>query len=435
MKTVIMAGGSGTRIASLFPSIPKSLIPIAGIPVLERELNVLKKQGFTDIIITISYMGEKIRDYFGNGEQFGVSIEYFGETVPLGNAGALYKIKDKLTDDFLVINSDIVFDVNLQRMYEFHHRKGAMATILTHPNSHPFDSGIIFADENNKVNKWITKEDEHPKYYKNRVNAGIHFISKKAIDENRLNEDKLGQFDEATGKIFKIDLDRQILKPMALSGELYCYDSPEYVKDMGTPERYHSVECDILSGKVAKRNLVNKQKAIFLDRDGTINKYIGFLRKPEEFELLGGVSSAIKKINMSDYLCIVITNQPVIARGEVTISELDEIHNKLETLLGSEGCYIDALYYCPHHPDKGFPGEIPELKMVCNCRKPNPGMLLKAAEDFNIDLERSWMVGDSKNDIIAGKRAGCKTALIGAGDYGQDMTLMGIDEVVRFLDE
>lgn len=213
-------------------------------------------------------------------------------------------------------------------------------------------------------------------------------------------------------EVRKTDLDRDILKKLIAEGELYAYDSPEYVKDMGTPERYHEVIGDIRSGKVEQRNLKNKQKAIFLDRDGTINVYKGFLRKLEELELIPGATEAIRKINRSGYLAIVITNQPVIARGEVTFEGLQEIHNKMETLLGQEGAYIDDIFLCPHHPHKGYEGERPEYKVACECRKPKPGLLLQAAEKYNINLEQSWMVGDSISDMEAGTAAGCRTALL-----------------------
>ena len=188
---------------------------------------------------------------------------------------------------------------------------------------------------------------------------------------------------------------------------------------------------DFRAGLVVRRNLKNKQKAIFLDRDGTINRYVGFLRDIDDFELLPGVAEAIRRINCLGYLAIVVTNQPVIARGEVTVEQLQTIHNKMETLLGNEGAYINALYYCPHHPRKGFAGEVPELKIECRCRKPKPGMLLRAAEDFNIDLSQSWMVGDGENDILAGKNAGCHTALVGDGDYGQEITVNSLLELVE----
>ena len=102
----------------------------------------------------------------------------------------------------------------------------------------------------------------------------------------------------------------------------------------------------------------------------------------------------------------------------------------METLLGEEHAYLDAIYYCPHHPHKGYEGEIPELKIECDCRKPKPGMLLQAAEDFNIDLGQSWMIGDGENDVLAGKAAGCRTALLGEGKYGQDLTVQSVADFV-----
>ena len=425
MKVVIMAGGRGTRISSVASDIPKPMIRIEGKPVLEHEVECLRDQGFTDLIITVSHLGNIIMDYFGDGsgisqvtgKPFGVHIEYFVEKEPLGNAGALFHLKEKLTEDFLLLNADAIFDVDFNRFVAFHREKGGLATLFTHPNSHPYDSGLILADDNGAVEQWLTKEDARPTYYRNRVNAGLHVLSPKVLDV------------EVTTP--KVDLDRQLLKPLAGTGKMFCYDSPEYVKDMGTPERYEAVCRDFREGKVQARNLRNKQKAVFLDRDGTINRYVGFLRKEEEFELLPGVAEAIGKINASGYLAVVVTNQPVIARGEVTVPELQNIHNKMETLLGYEGVYVDAIYYCPHHPHKGYEGEIPELKFDCDCRKPKPGMLLKAAEEYHIDLANSWMIGDAENDIKAGIAAGCKAALIGEGDFDQTVTVSSLLEFAQ----
>lgn len=437
MKTIIMAGGRGTRISELYPNIPKPMIPIDKIPVLEREIISLAMQGFKDIIITISYLGHKIVQHFGNGENFGVKIKYFDETTPLGNAGALFKLrKDIGNEPFLLLNADAVFDVNFNRMVDFHKVHKGLVTLFTHPNSHPYDSGLILADKEGKVKKWLAKEDNRPTFYKNRINAGLHVIDPKVLDLIEFDVNSIGT--EIDGKIVKVDLDRQLLKPLQGTGEMFCYDSPEYVKDMGTPERFDTVVQDFEAGRVNSKNLNNKQKAIFLDRDGTINKYVGFLRNIEDFELIPGITDAIKKINNSGYLCIVVTNQPVIARGEVSTAELEEIHNKMETLLGLEGAYVDGLYYCPHHPQKGYEGEIPELKIECGCRKPKPGMLLKAVKDFNIDLSQSFMVGDGENDVKSAIAAGCKAILVNGygtdsknGDFGQIDTLQSVEEFVE----
>ena len=428
MKVVIMAGGRGTRISELFPDIPKPLIPIDGIPVLEREVCSLASQGFRDIILTVSYLHEKIEEHFGDGSKWGVKIEYFVENTPLGNAGALFKLN--LKEDFLLLNADAMFDVDFNRFVDFHKQHGGLVTLFTHPNSHPYDSGLLIADKNGAVEQWLAKEDSRPEYYRNRVNAGLHVINPSVLELSGIDADKVGAVGE-NGKPIKVDLDRQLLKPLAGTGKMFCYDSPEYVKDMGTPERYDAVCEDYKAGRVSGKNLQNKQKAIFLDRDGTINKYVGFLRNINEFELLYGAADAIKKINASGYLAIVITNQPVIARGEVSFEELERIHNKMETLLGKKGAYLDAIYFCPHHPHKGYEGERPELKFDCDCRKPKPGMLLKAAQDFNIDLAQSWMIGDGENDIRAGQNAGCQTAFIGNESYGQTVTVSSLKNFVE----
>ncbi|WP_022776082.1 HAD-IIIA family hydrolase [Butyrivibrio sp. AE2015] len=439
MKTVIMAGGKGTRISDLFPNIPKPLIEIKnrdGVskPILQWEIESLRDQGFKEIILTVSHMHEKIQDYFGDGSKFGCHIEYFVEEQPLGNAGALFKMREKLQAPFLLLIADAMFDVDFNRMINYHKEHNALATLFTHPNSHPFDSSVIVANSNGAVEQWLTKEDIRPEFYKNRVNAGLQIIDPIVLDMtlNRLNmkAEDIGTVDDY-GYTIKMDMDRQILKPLCDSGRMYCYDSPEYCKDMGTPERFNQVSMDFQNGVVQAKNLLHPQKAIFLDRDGTINKHIGFLRKPEELELCDGAAEAIKKINGSGYLAIVITNQPVIARGEVTFEGLEEIHKKLETELGKAGAYIDGLYYCPHHPDKGFEGEVTELKIVCDCRKPRPGLILQAAKDFNIDLEQSWMIGDSNNDVGAGKNAGCRTALIGDEDLRQNITGKSLLDVVE----
>lgn len=443
MKAVLMAGGKGTRISSVVSDIPKPMIKIDGKPVLEHELECLRNQGITDIILTVSHLGNIIMDYFGDGsgnspvtgKPFGVHIEYYYEEEPLGNAGALFKIKDKLNSDFILLNADVLFDVDFNRFVSYHKKHGGLVTLFTHPNSHPYDSGLIIADKLGSVQNWLTKEDARPEYYRNRVNAGLHIINPIVLEQVGININEIGRVDK-NGKTIKVDLDRQLLKPLVGTGKMFCYDSPEYVKDMGTPERYYSACIDYRTGRVSGKNLMNKQKAIFLDRDGTINRYVGFLSSIDDFELIDGVAEAIRIINSLGYLAIVVTNQPVIARGEVSYEELEEIHNKMETLLGKKGAYLDAIYYCPHHPHKGYMGERIELKINCECRKPKSGMLIKAANDFNIDLTQSWMVGDGENDIKAGKNAGCKTALIGEERYGQSISIQSLkDFVERYLNK
>lgn len=417
MKVIIMAGGKGTRIASIANDIPKPMIRIGEKPILQYQIENLRSCGLTDITLVIGHLGYIIKDYFKDDHDFGVHISYYTEEHPLGTAGALFKMPE-LTEDFLLLCGDVIFDIDFNRFINFHQKHHAWASLMAHPNGHPYDSSLLMTEtltpqkkgglpvESHRVIGWLNKEEERT-YYKNRVNAGIEIISPKLLAETMKNY--VPRHPEQPDKI---DLDRDVLKPNIPSGKIFAYDTPEYIKDMGTPDRFHEVERDLQTGKVAARNLSNRQKAVFLDRDGTINVYKGFLTHPEDFELLPGVTDAIRQINKSGYLCIVVSNQPVIARGDCSFDDLKAIHDKMETMLGQEGAFIDAIYYCPHHPDKGFEGERIDYKIDCSCRKPKSGLLLQAAKDWNIDLAASYMIGDSERDVAAGNAAGCKQSYL-----------------------
>lgn len=410
MKAVIQAGGKGTRISSITgDTIPKPMLEVDGYPILYHQIMNLKRSGITDITLIIGHLGSVIKDYFKDGSELGVNIQYFEEdpTKPLGTAGALYYLKDKIQEDFVFLLADVFIDIDFERMAKFHEEKKSDATLFTHPNSHPFDSDLIVTGAGDCVTSFDYKTNDRTQYdYNNVVNAGIMIFSPNVFGYVR--EPK------------KYSYEKDIIAPLITNGRVFSYKSTEYAKDMGTPERYERVTKDYLSGVCHSRNLSNPQKCIFLDRDGTINQYVGFLRRPEELHLIDTAAEAIKRINNSDYLCIVVTNQPIIARGESSVENLENIHRRMETLLGREGAYIDGLYYCPHHPDKGFEGEVPELKFACECRKPKPGLIMQAVRDFNIDLKESYIIGDSTLDIQLGENAGIKSVLVQTGQAGND---------------
>ncbi len=396
MKAVILAGGFGSRMGDICSDIPKPLIEISGKPILAHQIEALKEEGVTDFVFVLGYLGEKIKEYFSDGSAFGVNISYFFESQPLGTAGALFHID--LKEDFLLINGDLIFDFCLCDMLSFHKKTGALITLMAHPNDHPFDSSLLSADENGLVKEIIPK-DNKPFSYSNLCNAGIQIVSHTIF--------------EKSSDFKKVDFDREIVKPLVSKGVVFAYRTSEYVKDMGTPERFLMVERDIKSGLVKAKCRRNKQRAVFVDRDGTLNIHKGFITKPEDIELIEGTESAVSELNKMGFLVIVITNQPIIARGDCTEGELFEIHKRLETLLGQGGAFLDAIYYCPHHPDSGFRNERKELKIKCDCRKPAPGLILKARDDFNIDLSKSFMVGDSLRDVESGQNAGCTSILVG----------------------
>ena len=398
MKVVIIAGGKGTRIASVNSEIPKAMIPVCGKPIIEHEIELCKRYGYTDFLFIIGHMGDQISIYFGDGSKWGVQIEYYQETQPLGTAGALGYLKDKLTEDFFVMYGDTIVDFDMETMLKYHQEKEAKATLFLHPNDHPYDSDIVELDSEGRVVKFDNKPHPDGFVSKNIVNAALFIFSPEILEQIEVG--------------VKSHIEKNVLpRCLEVGMKLYGYVSPEYIKDMGTPDRYEAVCKDVENGKVARLNKKNPRPAIFLDRDGTINEEVNLLNKPEQLKLIEGAAEAIRLINQSDYLAIIVTNQPVIARNLCSIEELEYIHASLETLLGKERAYVNAIYYCPHHPDKGYPEERPEYKIDCECRKPKTGMFLQAAKDWNIDLSNSYMIGDSDRDLQAGLNAKLKDSI------------------------
>ena len=398
MKIVIIAGGKGTRIASIANEIPKTMIPVNGKPVIEYQVELAKRYGYVEFIFIIGYLGEEIEAYFEDGSKWGVNISYYKETQALGTAGALAYLKQDLQEDFFVFYGDTVMDIDMERMLSFHQKNNSDATLFVHPNDHPYDSDIVEVDDTGLITKICNKP--HPEGFisRNLVNAALFIFSPNVL--------------EFIAPGIKSHLEKDILPQCLEAGlKLYGYISPEYIKDMGTPGRYQKVCDDVISGKVAKLNWKYARPAVFLDRDGVITKEVDLLHAVDELELIEGADEAVKYINEKGYLAIIVTNQPVIARNLCTLDELNFIHAKLETLLGEKHAYVHAIYFCPHHPDGGFPEERKEYKIKCDCRKPAPGMLLNAVKDWNIDISNSIMIGDRESDVLAGENAGVKTAV------------------------
>ena len=408
LQAVIMAGGKGTRLRSVTQDeIPKPMAPIAGKPILQWQIECLKREGVTDFLLITGYLGEKIEEYFSDGSSLGVRIDYYRETQPLGTAGALAEVADRLEDTFLLVFGDTIFDIDIPRMLAYHRDRQAEVTLFAHPNSHPYDSDLVLRDGSQRVCGFMSKNEERTGWYENCVNAGFYIVNKSLCARIKRG--------------VKTDLEKQVLAVMAQEGgALYAYMSPEYIKDVGTPERIAAAAEEIENGTVAARSLARKQRCVFIDRDGTLNRMKGFISNPDELELEPCAAQAVRLLNQSGYLAIVVTNQPVVARGMCSIEDVNLIHRKIETLLGQQGAYLNDIFFCPHHPDKGYPEENAAYKIKCCCRKPDIGMLTAAADKYNIDLAQSWMVGDTTTDIQTGINAGTHTALVQTGMAGND---------------
>lgn len=406
LQAVIIAGGKGTRLSEYTSEIPKPMIPIEGKPVLEHQIEALKRNGIRDIYITVGYLKQVIMDYFGDGTPLGVHITYIIEEKTLGTAGAFFFLKKHIKGTFFVVFGDILFDMELRRLQMFHKSNGARITLVAHPNSHPFDSDLIICDKMGHVVGIDRKGQKREGYYANLVNAGAYMMEASIL--------------EWFHSLQRLDLEKDVIAHWIRQGGVCAYRTTEYLKDMGTYKRLDEVGKQLREGLPQKRCLERMQRCIFLDRDGTINQKRGLVYKPEDFILETGVIEAIKKINESGFLCIVVSNQPVIARNLCTVEELELIHKKMETLLGQQGAFLDDIFYCPHHPDKGYPEERPEYKIECRCRKPGIGMIEEAIRKYEIDVNNSYLIGDTTVDIMTGKNASMKTILVLTGDRGLD---------------
>jgi D,D-heptose 1,7-bisphosphate phosphatase len=404
----IIAGGRGDRLISVARELPKALVPVGGKPVLQHQLELAAAAGVERATIFAGHLSEQIIEFTGYGSRFGIHVQVLTEKEPLGNAGALLQSLDLLPEHFFVFYGDVMLAVDLQRLQERHLERHADFTTMVHPNDHPQDSDLVETDEDD----WVTAIHAcpHPadRFFRNLVNAALFAVRREALRP-------------WVGVAGKQDFTRAIVPGLvANGGRVLAYRTNEYMKDMGTPGRLQIVEADWQAGKIQLHRSDQGQPAIFLDRDGTLNIEKGHLRRPEELELLPGVGTALKAFRQAGYRLVVLTNQPVIARGEATEADVAAIHRKLEWELGKAGAYLDAIYVCPHHPDRGFAGERPELKIRCECRKPGTKLFEQACHDLQIDPTNSWMIGDQTRDIEMARRVGLQSILLNTGSGGSD---------------
>lgn len=408
-QAVILAGGKGTRLQERLNGKPKPLVDIDGTPLLGRQLETLHRSGISDVVILVNHAADQIAAFCAGAAPAGLRITLIDDgEPPRGTAGALLQAFELLAERFLVVYGDTLFDIDIERFWQSHIDVKAAGTLFLHPNDHPFDSDLVEVDDNRRVVRFHPTPHTADSCLPNLVNAALYVLERDAIAFWR----------EAPGPT---DIARDLFPAMLRAGaDLRGYISFEYIKDIGTPKRLDKAVACIRSGVVARARRDVRQKAVFLDRDGTINQLQGHLANSRDMRLLDGAAQAVKWLNENEYRAVVVTNQPVLARGETSFSEMRRINGRMETLLGESGAFLDAIYFCPHHPDSGYAGEIPELKRVCSCRKPEIGMIRRAQSDLSIDLDQSWLIGDTTSDLLTAQRAGLLSILVQTGEAGRD---------------
>jgi len=391
-QAVIGAGGLGTRMANYSPGIPKALNKVGSKTLLEHSIKCLTENGIRKVHLLLGVLSEQILEAIpALSRRYDLELTYTIESEALGTGGSLVNALPKLDEVFIFLYGDLLINTDLKELGKFLIDPEIDCVQLVHPTNHAFDSDLLILNDEGMVCDYLLKPHPQGSLFNNIANSGVYGFKKSSL---------IGFQGLKSGH--KIDLDKEILPTLVASGmNIKAVRNLGYVRDAGTPERLKVVEGDYHSWKFTDRT----RPAVFLDRDGTLNKTAGHISKLDTFWIYPDVGPFIARANQSGFRVFLITNQPVVARGEASISDVELIHAKLETVISRSGGYFDAIYYCPHHPDSGFQGERLEFKIDCNCRKPKVGMIEEAIRTFPTNLAQSMFIGDSNADALCAQNA------------------------------
>ena len=384
---VIIGGGLGSRLKKV-QSEPKLLTKFGKNHNLDLIINNLRKIKINNIHVLCGKDKDIIKKSIKKK-----SINLYEEKKLLGTAGCLTKLtKKNLAENLLIIFGDLLFKIDLKKYFSFHLKKKSDLTILSHPSDHLLDSDIIDLEEDNKIKKIFFKPHKKKILTDNLTMAGIFIIKKKLLSE--------------IPKKRKLDFSKFFLRKIISSDKkVFSYSIREYCKDFGTPKRLKKVRQDYNKSYLLYYSSRNKLPAVFLDRDGVLNKDLGPNEYSNPLNFLPNALKALKKLRNSKYLIVLVSNQSGVAKGFLTLKQLKNSFKRYQMFLSKHNFYFDKIYFCPHHPMKGFKGENLKYKIICKCRKPKPGMLLKAKKDLNIDLKNSYFIGDNYTDFQAAIKA------------------------------
>lgn len=402
-QAIILCGGKGTRLGELARDVPKPMVPVGGVCVLDHILTCLKAGGVTRFVLLAGHLGRVIAEHYANAPLAGCEMEVVIEAEPRGTAGALSAVADRLDEDFVVTYGDVFIDFDVRALTLTHERHRPVATLLVRASDHPWDSHLVVADDDGRVLEFGHRK-EAGRLYRNVANAGVTVMSRRVIDF--IPSDRASDFGA------------DIFPALIAAGErlsAHRLEESGFVKDMGTPGRLAEVETYLAERALAEnaRKTRRPTTTVFVDRDGVLNEDSGWIDHPDRLVLLPGAAEAVALLNAHGIQCVVITNQPAIARGLCDVDVLERIHKKLTDEIASAGGRLARIFFCPHHPETHHADGVRELRRGCRCRKPAPGLIFQAARELGIDLSAAVMVGDRATDIRAGQAAGLPTVLVG----------------------
>lgn len=411
-QAVILAGGKGSRLSSINLGLPKFLTPVGSKTIADLIFEEIYKTGIKKILLLLGLGSSPILEYVNKSEWCDFfEIEYMIESEELGTGGALLSAARKLDERFLLMCGDIYTRGAILNFIQS--STEAPNSILTRASDHVYDSNLVEIDEGGFLRSVKLKPHNAGEALRNRALTGISIWTKSSLLElTTIQNEK------------KFDLDKEGIRKVLNSGHQFkVITATGIIMDIGTPDRLKISRDTEIEG-------TKRTKAVFLDRDGVINLENGHISSPEQLDIFPDLANFILKIRQAGYKVYVITNQPVIARGEATFKDLEEIHAKIDSYLGKHNTLIDEYFVCMHHPDSGFAGEVVTLKIDCECRKPKPGLLVSAIQKHQIDTGKSVMIGNSKSDYLAAKAVGVTYLNIGKKEFSDSLNFDSLTDVL-----
>jgi D-glycero-alpha-D-manno-heptose 1-phosphate guanylyltransferase len=401
-KAVILAGGKGTRLASVVQDKPKPMADIAGLPFLHYMILDLKKKGISEIVLLVGHLKEVILNHFKD-TYHGVSISYEIELEPRGTGGLIYELAKKWNESILLINGDTYFDVDIQALAKSAREGEVVLAVKKILNSDRYGALTIIEDKiiDFKEKSWIDS---------GYINGGIYFLPKGCFDTIDLP--------------FSFSLEKDFFEAKKDVLQLKPFYSDGYFIDIGIPEDYSLAQTSIPSQFMPR---IDKTWTLFLDRDGVINEHRpeDYVKNETEFVWINGSKESIRDLSKKFGMILVVTNQQGIGKGMMTEYDLEKIHWKMQSEIEEIGGKIDRVYYCPHLAN-----------VQPKCRKPETGMAEQAKADFpEIDFSKSIMIGDSSSDIEFGSRLGMMTVKVGneGGNCGEVLKVSLLSDFMRLI--
>lgn len=378
MEVIILAGGLGTRLANIVNDVPKPMAPIANKPFLEILLDYLCANNITKVIFATAYKSEVIQKHFKEKYK-NIDLSYAVANEPLGSGGqAKDGLKISTHEDVIIMNGDTFFEINLNKMMDFHKKNKSDFTMAVRKSENIKNSGSIYYNNEKQIISFKEKKDVGA----GLINGGIYIVKKNIF----YNINKI-----------KFSLEHDFLEKNINNYKIMAYESNEYFIDIGTPEDYYK----------ANNHFSVKKPALFLDRDGTLNEYGEYIYKFEDFKFNKNILNILQKFSYNEWLIFIVTNQAGIARGYYSVEDMLKLHTEVDHILKKNNIKITEWAYCPHHPDFGNFNE-----RNCDCRKPKSGMITNIIDRYSIDINRVIMIGDKESDILCGQNAGIKSIYI-----------------------